>query len=306
LSGIAFSVVTAAFNARATIRDAVESALGQTHRPLEVIVSDDGSTDDIAEVLEPYGADVMLLRNKHRGPGAARNAALRAASGDFIGILDADDVYEPKRLQALGDLILRRPDLDIVTTDALLERDGSVVGHFYRDDFTFPVEHQRREILRRCFLFAPAVRRERMEQIGGFDEAAEIAPAEDWDCWMRLILDGARAGLVAEPLVRYRLHPGSLTANRARSLRARVTVMEKASRRSDLTVDERRHLTRSLEVRRRDAVVSEASTAIQNGDPDARRRCLAVLFSKKVSARQRVKAAGGLMSPRLIRRRAAR
>ena len=303
---VTFSVITAAYQAAATIGAAVESVLSQTYPALEMIVSDDGSTDSTAEALEPFKDDVTVVRNPHRGPGATRNAALRVASGDFVVILDADDVYEPLRLEALAGLIHSRPDLDIATTDAFLERGGTVVGRFYNDSFPFPETNQRAEMLRRCFLFAPAVRRERIDAIGGFDESAQIVPAEDWDCWIRLVLDGARAGVVPEPLVRYRLHAGSLTSNRARSLRARVTVLEKAAERSDLTSDERDGLKRSIVRRRRDAIVAEAAAAAATGAGDVRSRSLAMLFAHGVGTRERVRAAAGVVSPRLVIRRAQR
>lgn len=303
---VTFSVITAAYQAAATIGDAVESVLRQTYPALEMIVSDDGSTDSIAEALVPFEHDVTVVRNPHRGPGATRNAALRVASGDFVVILDADDVYEPRRLEVLAELIQSRPELDIATTDAFLERDRTVVGRFYNESFPFPEEEQREEMLRRCFLFAPAVRRERIEAIGGFDESVEIVPAEDWDCWLRLVLDGARAGVVPEPLVRYRLHTGSLTANRARSLRARVTVLEKTAKRSDLTDEERRALAASIVRRRRNAVVAEAAAAAATGAPDVRRRSLAMLMTRGVGARERLRAAAGVVSPRVVIRRAQR
>jgi glycosyltransferase involved in cell wall biosynthesis len=303
---VTFSVVTAAYQAAATIGAAVESVLRQTYPALEMIVSDDGSTDSIAEALEPFANDVTVVRNPHRGPGATRNAGLRVASGDFVVILDADDVYEPRRLEALADLVRRRPELDIATTDAFLERNGTVIGRFYNESFSFPEEEQRAEILRRCFLFAPAVRRERIEAIGGFDESAEVVPAEDWDCWIRLVLDGARAGLVDEPLVRYRLHAGSLTANRARSLRARVTVLEKTAMRSDITDDERRGVEASIVRRRRNAIVAEAAAAAVAGAPDVRARSLAMLLTNGVGARERLRAAAGVVSPRIVIRRARR
>ncbi|MDX6415202.1 MAG: hypothetical protein QOH23_2612 [Gaiellaceae bacterium] len=298
-----FSVITAAYQAADTVAEAVESALAQTFPPLEVIVADDGSTDELEKALARFSHRVRLLRNEHRGPGAARNAAVAAASGEFVVILDADDVYEPTRLEALADLASSRPELDVVTTDAFLEQEGRVIGRFYRDeDFPFPHENQRIEILRRCFLFAPAVRRERMNQIGGFDESPSVTPAEDWDCWIRVILAGARVGLVAEPLVRYRLHEGSLTANRVRSLRARVTVMEKTAARSDLSGEERRQLDARLTLRRRDAVLAEAADALTNREPGARRRTFGLVVGSDLPLPTRVKLAVCALLPALAPR----
>src|SRR5439155_20633388 len=130
-----FSVVIAAYQAAGTIGDAIESALAQTHPPVEIIVSDDGSSDDLEGALAPYRERIVVLKNEHRGPGAARNAALRRATGEFVAILDADDVFEPGRLAALAGLAKSRPELDILATDAVLERVGKDVGRFYREDF---------------------------------------------------------------------------------------------------------------------------------------------------------------------------
>jgi GT2 family glycosyltransferase len=304
VSGPTFSVVIAAYQAAGTIGEAVDSALSQTHAPAEVIVSDDGSTDGLAESLRPYRDRVELLRNNHAGPSAARNAAVAAASADFVAILDADDTFEPKRLAALAELSRTRPDLDILATDAILEREGKEVGRFYRPDFTFPEQRQRLEILRRCFLCAPAIRRSRLVAIGGFDDS--FLRAEDWDCWLRAILAGARAGLVATPLLRYRLGDASLTADRLPSLRARVSVLQKAARREDLSPAERRHLERALDRRRWDLTAAELGQGIAPKDPHARRAAFAVVRRHDLPSGSWLKAAAFAVSPGLARRAARR
>src|SRR5262249_14579403 len=119
-----FSVVIAAYNVADVISGAIESALDQSHAPHEVIVCDDGSTDDLDRVLEPYADRITVIRQENGGEGSAKNAAARAASGEFVAILDADDEYLPGRLQALSQLALARPDLDILTSDAYLAVDG--------------------------------------------------------------------------------------------------------------------------------------------------------------------------------------
>src|SRR5262249_23209784 len=93
-----FSVVIAAYNVADVISGAIESALGQTHAPHEVIVCDDGSTDDLARALEPYTDRISLIRQSNGGEGSAKNAGARAASGEFVTILDADDEYLSGRL----------------------------------------------------------------------------------------------------------------------------------------------------------------------------------------------------------------
>jgi hypothetical protein len=208
-----FSVVIAAYNAAATIGEALASAFAQTAPPQDVVVCDDGSTDDLLTATAPFADRITLLRQQNAGEGAAKNAGVRAATAEFAVFLDADDVFDPERLEALGELASARPDLDILTTDALLEVDGAVVRRCYDESWTFDVEDQRAAILERNFVFGlAAVRRERFLAVGGFETS--LLYAADWDLWSRLILDGSRAGLVVVPLATYRLRSTSLSAQR--------------------------------------------------------------------------------------------
>ena len=128
--------------------------------PHEIVVADDGSTDDIEGVVASFGDAVRLLRLPHGGEASAKNAAARAATGDFVVILDADDVFLPGRLAALRDLALAQPELDILTTDAHLEVAGAYVGRCYTPTHRFADEGQSVEILRRNFIFGlAAIRR---------------------------------------------------------------------------------------------------------------------------------------------------
>src|SRR4051812_13103686 len=155
-----FSVIIAAYRAATTIVEAVESVLAQSLPAREIIVCDDGSDDNLADVLTPYRSDVTMLRKRHGGEASAKNAAARVATGDFLAVLDADDVFEPARLKRLAALAEEHPQLDILTTDAWLEVDGRPVRRCYTRDWRFPSEHQRAEILRRNFVFGlVAVRR---------------------------------------------------------------------------------------------------------------------------------------------------
>jgi glycosyltransferase involved in cell wall biosynthesis len=227
-----------------TLGSAVASALAQSRPALEVIVCDDGSTDDVEGALAPYRSRIQLLRKPNGGGASALNHAARAARGEFVAILDADDAYDPRRIEALGHLAAARPDLDIVTTDAYFEVNGNIVGRF-NETTPFVVDDQRTGIFRSCFVGGwPAVRRSRVLAAGGWEESLRIG--YDWDCWLRLILDGARAGLVDEPLMSYRRHDGSLTSDRVASLRARVVLLERAQHHPSLTRRERRILRASI------------------------------------------------------------
>jgi glycosyltransferase involved in cell wall biosynthesis len=289
-----FSIVIPAYQAAEVVGDAVRSALEQTVHAREVIVCDDGSTDDLDAALAAYLDRIVVVRRPNGGPAAARNAAIAAASGEFVAMLDADDVYEPTRLEALGALAASRPDLDILATDLVLEEDGAVRGRFY-DTVEFATANQRLAILESCFVACPALRRVKVLEAHGFDET--LAVAEDWDLFMRLILAGARAGLVPEPLMRYRRHHSTATADRARSLWARVTVLEKARREATLTAPERAFLERCLGRARTRARLNEAAVLASTGR-GARRLLLRLALSGETPAPTRLMAAASAVAPR--------
>jgi GT2 family glycosyltransferase len=224
-----FTVVVPAYQAAETIGPALASLAAQTRAPEEIVVCDDGSTDALEEAVEPWREHVVLLRKENGGGASALNAAAHAATSDFVVILDADDTYEPRRIEALAELAAARPDLDLATTDAHLEVAGQIRGRF-TDGTPFVTDDQRRGILRSCFVGGwPAIRRTTLLEAGGFDESLRIG--YDWECWIRLILAGSRAGCVDEPLMTYRLHAGGVTADRATNLRARVEMLERVDRR---------------------------------------------------------------------------
>jgi glycosyltransferase involved in cell wall biosynthesis len=304
-----FSVVIAAYNAADVIGEALDSALEQTVPPLEIIVCDDGSTDDLDGALEPYGDRIRLLTKERGGEGSAKNAAAAAACGDFVVILDADDVFFPARLEALGELAAARPDLDILTTDAYLTVDGRVVRRCYDGSWTFAVEDQRREILRRNFIFGlAAVRRECLVSDGGFDES--ILWTTDWDRWLRLILEGSPAGAVEEPLALYRLRQSSLSTRREDLVRGKIMTLEKARLNPTLRSDERPVLEDAIADYRRELALSKLREALVERAPGGRRRALRLATARGYPLRERAEAAAAAIAPgisgRVLRSRADR
>jgi len=297
-----FSIVIAAYEASGTIGRAVRSALGQTRPADQVIVVDDGSEDDLAAALVPFGDEITLIRQENRGAGAARNTAVAAASGTFIAILDADDAYHPGRLEALGELAESRPDLDLLTTDARLMVDERATGTF-AEHTPFVTGDQRAAIFQSCFVGGwPAIRRTRFQRIGGFDESLKIA--QDWDCWLRAILDGALAGFVEEPLYDYFVHPASLSSARAPSLWERARMLEKAARNPALRPEERPALHRALRMHRSRAVMADAQAVLYDSAPRLRLARHAV--APRLALRAREAALLSVAAPSLARRMIAR
>jgi Glycosyl transferase family 2 len=301
-----FSVVVAAYQAAGTIGEALDSVLAQTVPPHEIVVCDDGSTDDLDAALAPFRERIVLVRQENGGEASAKNAAARAATGEFVAILDADDVYHPGRLEALGALASARPDLDLLTTDAYLEVEGRVVRRVYGDDWTFEVADQRREIMRRNFVFGhAAVRRDRLLAAGGFDETIRFTT--DWECWMRLILGGSRAGAVLEPLARYRVRPTALSADRTRMTAGRVQSLRKGLEHPALRPAEREAGRARLAELERELAVLRLRDAVRSGGAETRRLALGLAVARGVPPETRLKALAAVLAPgvagRLLRRR---
>ncbi|MDP9231429.1 MAG: glycosyltransferase [Actinomycetota bacterium] len=289
----------AVHNAAGTIAEAIGSVLAQTVAPTQLIVSDDGSTDGIEEAVAPYGDRLTYLRKARGGVASAWNAALEIAVGEFFAVLGADDVYEPERLEALRELAVARPDLDILCTDVFFERDGDVLGRF-TSDCPFEVVDQKTAILGRCFCIAPAVRRETLVAAGGFDES--LRTGSDWECAIRLIHSGAAAGLVDEPLYRYRVEGETLTSDRIGTLRDRIFFLEGAASSYELGDTESAALDRSLAAQRNALVLTEAEAALRSRARDARSRALAAARSPGVAFRARAFAIAAAIAPRAAAR----
>ncbi len=293
-----FAIVITAYEAAATVATAVDSALAQTRPAEEVIVVDDGSKDDLMGALRPYEGRIQVVRRENGGGAAARNSGWRAAESDFMAVLDADDSYHPRRLEAIAALARDQPGLDLITTDARLIAQGEQAGTFA--GYTpFVEESQRTAIFWTCFIGGwPAVRLSRLEAIGGFDENFRIA--YDWDCWLRAILDGASAGFVDEPYYDYVVHEGSLSASRAPSLWERARLLEKAERNPSLRPQERPELKRALRMHRSRAVMAEVQDTLYGGGSKAKLAREAV--SARLEPRARLAALAALVAPPLARR----
>lgn len=296
-----FSVVIAAYQAEAFVGEAIASALAQTAPPLEVVVVDDGSTDGTAGVVASFGDRVRFLRRPNGGEGAAKNMGARAARGEFVVILDADDTFLPERLEALGTLAAARPDLDVLTTDAWLVVDGVRVRRVYDGGHAFPVVDQRTELMRRNFVFGhAAVRRRRFLAVGGFDE--NLRTTTDWDLWIRLALSGSGFGLVAEPLATYRMRPDSISGDWLTVVAARIEVLRKTGAAPELSDADRRLVREAAAAQERALRLGQARAAMLHARPGARGLAWAVVTDPGQGPRSRLKALLATASPALARR----
>ena len=198
------SCVVPARDSHRYIGDCLESVLGQTHPPLEVIVVDDSAGDETARIARELGEPIRLIRGESRGPAAARNLGLSQARGDLIGFNDADDIWLPDKLAKQVALLEARPDLGGCVTQ---------VEMFWEDDVAWEEEAlrgtERGGIVPGWASIALLARREAFERIGPLDENRTFSDAVEW--FMRAREAGLPIELIEEPLVRHRRRPGSLS-----------------------------------------------------------------------------------------------
>jgi glycosyltransferase involved in cell wall biosynthesis len=218
-----FSVVMAAHDSSEWIESSIRSALAQTEHDLELVVVDDGSTDDTAERVERISRDdsrVRLLRQANRGPSAARNAGLAAARGSYVSTLDSDDLWLPTYLERMAAVLERHPDAGFAYTDAwvLDTPTGRVRATtemaYQRPPLPPPADPDAflRELLERNFVYnSVTLRRSVLDRVSGYDE--RLWTGEDWELWLRIVAAGFRAIRVDETLAVHRDRAGSLSTD---------------------------------------------------------------------------------------------
>lgn len=217
------SIVIPCYNQARFLKTSVASAGSQTCSPLEIIVVDDGSTDDTAAVASALGATVVRQRNT--GVSGARNAGLSAARGAFVIFLDADDELMADAVQT-GVRALTSNDAAVCAVGRARPVDAE--GHDSTSSPPRPVvQDLYREWLSENFVFTPGAaifRRQPLLAMGGFP--VDVGPAADYAIYLQL----ARSGQIldhAQPVVRYRSHPASMSRDSARMLRATMCVLRR-------------------------------------------------------------------------------
>jgi glycosyltransferase involved in cell wall biosynthesis len=232
-----------AYNAGRFIREAVASALSQSFRALEVIVVDDGSADKVSWVVELDGERVRYHWKENGGPSSARNAAARLARGELIAFLDADDLWEPSKLERQVKALAAHPRAAFAySAFRTIDHSGNPMpgGTWLgrpSGDIAVP-------LFMRNFVVTSSVvlRRSCFEEMGGFDES--LIWAEDYDLWMRIAerYDGVYVDGV---LGSYRINEQGLTRNFARLYEAERVVIDRAIARNGRP-ELRRHLRERL------------------------------------------------------------
>jgi len=199
-------VIVPAYNSADFIGQALESILAQTNPPTEILVVDDGSTDNTVEVIRPFGEKVHILRQEHQGVSAARNRGVRHARGEYLAFLDSDDIWKPEKLEKQIACLIEKNTVWVCCAAAYFDsQTGQRLSGYAKDLFEGDVLEQ--EFLQSFILSpTPVIKRSVFDEVGYFDEGIHIG--EDWDMWLRI---AARypIGVVREELALKREHPQS-------------------------------------------------------------------------------------------------
>jgi glycosyltransferase involved in cell wall biosynthesis len=204
-------VVVPAYNASPWIAETLESVFAQTSPADEVIVVDDGSTDDTKAVLAPFAHRIRLIEQDNAGCGQAFNTGIGAASGQYVALCPADDLWERNKLEWQRETLARHPEVDVSFGGA--EFFGTGTGPFARPAAAGVLDQERllRAMIDEDVVPDPSVvlRRELHTRLGGFVSAI----GEDYEFWMRAVLAGATFHFDPRLLVRLRMHGGNLSSN---------------------------------------------------------------------------------------------
>lgn len=213
------SCIVPVFNGERFLGEALDSIFAQNHRPIEVIVVDDGSTDRTKSVVEAYAGRLIYFKQQNAGPAAARNRGIELARGEFIAFLDADDFWHPEKLARQLACFTARPELEMCLTyienfwekgrEQEAQRLRALNHPFAREHIGFgcPVLLARRRVF---------------DKVGGFD--ASLKQGEDTDWYARTEEQGIIREVLPEVLVHRRMHSANLTLTCTKEDRLKVVI----------------------------------------------------------------------------------
>ena len=178
------SVIIPTYNRGWILKEAIDSVLAQDYKDFELIVVDDGSTDNTSEVLAPYGNDIRIFFQKNKGVSAARNRGITEASGQYIAFLDSDDLWLPRKLSTQINFFNQMPDALICQTEEIWIRNGRRVNPKKRHKKPSGMIFE--PSLELCLVSPSAVmiRRSLFDRVGEFD--VTLPACEDYDLWLRI------------------------------------------------------------------------------------------------------------------------
>ena len=223
------SVIIPAYNQAKYLGEAIQSVLSQTYLDYEIIVVDDGSTDNTPLVASQFGNNIRYIRQNNEGLGGARNTGIRNANGVYIALLDSDDLWLPDFLESMMQLAAQNDNASVLYCNIrYIDSEGYelpqvVEGKLVADDLMYETLVEANFIIPSSVVMLRSV----VIAAGLFDQyTPAIHGCEDWDLWLRLATTCHFAG-TKKVHVKYRLHGSSLSADASKMQRAARAVIEK-------------------------------------------------------------------------------
>jgi glycosyltransferase involved in cell wall biosynthesis len=262
----AISLVIPAYNRGSLIAETLESALRQTVPFLEIIVVDDGSSDNTPEVLARYAGRVHAIRVPNGGVQRARNLGVEAARGDYVALCDSDDLLDPSYVATLGAWLSDHPECNSIYTNFVtFDEHGTHADKFAGAPASFfdgaqhsgAFWHAIPDLYARTLAYQPLfpsgnlMRRSQYLELGGYDARFNGVGAEDYEFTLRLVGAG-NVALCATPLVRVRRHDGNDSIDNVRQVSGEVKILQHALLHHPQAPAYRRAILDSIEARRRD------------------------------------------------------
>lgn len=222
------SVIIPCYNSAHMVSQTLDSVLNSTHKDYEIILVNDGSNDNLSEVISSYLNDnrIKYIEQENKGLSGARNTGISAAEGEYLVFLDADDLIYPNKLKTQKEYLDNHPDTDVVYSHS---------QWFIEDDFSntrevkFPVYtgNVLKQLICGNFIHVNSVmvRKVAVVNAGLFDEA--LRELEDWDLWLRLALGGSKFGFTPGVHSKVRIRKGSMTSNQKKMNETMIKVLEK-------------------------------------------------------------------------------
>lgn len=241
------SVIIPTYNGVKYIHDTIASALAQTYNHREIIVIDDGSTDDTVEaVRRTFDERVILLQKSNGGPASARNHGIRRARGKYIALLDHDDLWLAEKLALQVEMLENQPETALVFSNAYLFDAASQhdAGTFFEIDA--PARGRVfSKLLMRNFIpnLTVVVRKAIFDRFGLFDETGRALSADDYHKWLEVALHYP-IDFIDKPLARFRQHAHNYSNDLPRSIRETFFIVDEIFEKGGALVEVYRHLQR--------------------------------------------------------------
>lgn len=218
------SVVIPTYNRAAYLPATVESVMAQSVQVHEILIVDDGSTDETERIVHSFAGPIRYFQQRNRGPAAARNLGIREATGELIALVDSDDLWEPDKL-ARQLVLLDDPEVGLVHTAArIIDGRGRETGAVWGKPAYQGHVFDRLLVANGINASSVLTRRSLLLEVGAYDE--RFPCLENWELWVRLSRCCAFA-YVDSPLIRYRVHGGNLIRDLQKQRRAYGLLLEK-------------------------------------------------------------------------------